>query len=110
MRGRLLTASRTALSACPSASGLCTQDTYASMPWVSASSPVAAARSAGMVDSSRGSVTEISGTSARPMIVTFTLLAVSVMMQNWETSAPVPAVDGIISSGGIGRVTGSTPA
>ena len=44
------------------------------------------------------------------MIVTFTALAVSVMMQNWETSAPVPAVDGIISSGGIGRVTRSTPA
>ncbi len=63
-----------------------------------------------MVASSRGSVTEISGTSARPMIVTFTELAVSVMMQNCDTSAPVPAVDGIISSGGMGRLTRSTPA
>ena len=53
---------------------------------------------------------EMSGTSARPMIVTFTDRAVSVMMQNWETSAPVPDVLGIISSGGIGLLTRSTPA
>jgi len=79
------------------------------MPWVRASRPVAAARSSGIVISSRASVTEMSGTRARPMIVIFTALAVSVMMQNWDTSAPVPAVVGIISSGGIGWHTRSTP-
>ncbi len=51
-----------------------------------------------------------SGTSARPMIVIFTERAVSVTMQNWDTSAPVPDVLGIISSGGIGLLTWSTPA
>ncbi len=63
-----------------------------------------------MVTSSRGSVIEMSGTSARPMIVIFTRRAVSVTMQNCETSAPVPDVLGIITSGGIGRVARSTPA
>ena len=85
-----------------SASGLCASDTNDSMPWVSASSPVAALSHSGIVVSSRGSVIEMSGTSARPMIVIFTERAVSVTMQNWETSAPVPDVLGIISSGGIG--------
>ena len=63
-----------------------------------------------MVVSSAGSMIDRSGTSARPMIVTFTERAVSVMMQNWDTSAPVPDVLGIISSGGIGLLTWSTPA
>ena len=55
-----------------SASGLCASDTNASMPWVSASRPVAALSHSGIVISSRGSVIEMSGTSARPMIVIFT--------------------------------------
>ncbi len=44
------------------------------------------------------------------MMVTFTERSVSVTMQNCETSAPVPDVLGIISSGGIGFSTRSTPA
>ena len=85
-----------------SASGLWASDTNDSMPWVSASRPVAALSHSGMVISSRGSVIEMSGTRARPMIVIFTDRSVSVTMQNCETSAPVPEVLGIISSGGIG--------
>ena len=107
---RLVQTSPTALSAWMSASGLCASDTNASMPWVSASSPVAALSHSGIVISSRGSVIEMSGTSARPMIVIFTERAVSETMQNCETSAPVPDVLGIISSGGIGLPTRSTPA
>ena len=80
------------------------------MPWVSASRPVAALSASGIVVSSRGSVSEMSGTSARPITVIFTERSVSVTMQNCETSAPVPEVLGIISIGGIGRVTWSTPA
>ena len=93
-----------------SASGLWASETNDSMPWVSASRPVAALSDSGMVHSSRGSVIEMSGTSARPMIVIFTERSVSVTMQNCDTSAPVPEVLGIISSGGIGRSTRSTPA
>ena len=55
-------------------------------------------------------MTETSGTSARPMIVIFMCRAVSVTMQNWETSAPVPDVDGIIISGGIGCAIWSMPS
>ncbi len=43
------------------------------------------------------------------MMVTFTERAVSVTMQNWLTSAPVPDVLGMIRSGGIGWVIRSTP-
>ena len=92
-----------------SASGLWASDTNDSMPWVSASRPVAAFSHSGIVISSRGSVIEMSGTRARPMMVIFTDRSVSVTMQNWETSAPVPDVLGIISSGGIGLATRSTP-
>ncbi len=53
-----------------------------------------------MVLSKHGSVSEMSGTSARPMIVTCTDFVVSVMMQTCETSAPVPAVVGIINWAG----------
>ncbi len=80
------------------------------MPCVSASRPVAALSHSGIVVSSRGSVIDVSGTSARPMMVIFTDRSVSVTMQNCETSAPVPDVVGIINSGGIGCNTWSTPA
>ena len=93
-----------------SARGLWASDTNDSMPWVSASRPVAAFSCSGMVISRRGSVIEMSGTRARPMMVIFTWRSVSLTMQNWLTSAPVPEVLGIISSGGIGWVTRSTPA
>ncbi len=43
------------------------------------------------------------------MIVTLIAAAVSVTMQNCDTSAPVPAVEGIISSGGMGLRTRSIP-
>ncbi len=94
VRTRLACTSDTACSAWPSVSGPRARDTNASMPWVSASSPVAAFSSSGIVVSSRGSITETSGTSARPMIVIFVWRRVSVTMQNCETSAPVPDVDG----------------
>jgi hypothetical protein len=109
IRGRLAKISRTAFSACPSASRLLASEVNASMPWVSASRPVAAARSGGIVASRDGSVTEMSGTRARPMIVTLIAAAVSVTMQNCDTSAPVPAVEGTISSGGMGLRTRSIP-
>jgi hypothetical protein len=80
------------------------------MPWVSASSPVAALSASGMVVSSRGSITETSGTSARPMMVILVCRSVSVTMQNWETSAPVPDVDGSMISGGIGCSMRSMPS
>ena len=91
-------------------SGPWASDTNASMPWVSASSPVAAFSHSGMVTSSRGSMTDTSGTSARPMIVILVCRSVSVTMQNCETSAPVPDVDGIMISGGIGCSIRSMPS
>ena len=91
-------------------SGPAARDTNASMPWVSASRPVAAARSSGIVVSSRGSVIEMSGTSARPISVALSRRVVSVMTANCETSAPVPAVVGHITVGGIAAVTLSTPS
>ncbi len=53
---------------------------------------------------------EISGTSVRLMMVTFVALVVSVTTQNWDTSAPVPEVDGTMTSGGMGLTTRSTPS
>ena len=63
-----------------------------------------------MVMSRRGSITEISGTSVRLMMVILVRAAVSVTMANCDTSAPVPEVDGTITVGGIGRTTLSTPS
>ena len=63
-----------------------------------------------MVVSSRGSITETSGTSARPMIVILVCRSVSVTMQNCETSAPVPDVDGSMIIGGIGCSIRSMPS
>ncbi len=80
------------------------------MPCVNASNPVAALSHSGMVVSRRGSMTVISGTRARPRMVILVLRVVSVTMQNCETSAPVPEVDGSTTSGGIGMVALSTPS
>lgn len=91
-------------------SGPCARETKASMPCVSASRPVAALSHCGIVTSSRGSMTDTSGTSARPMMVIFVWRSVSVTMQNCETSAPVPDVDGIMIRGGIGWVIRSMPS
>ena len=44
------------------------------------------------------------------MIVILVWRAVSVTMQNCETSAPVPDVDGIMISGGIGWAILSMPS
>ena len=74
------------------------------MPCVSASRPVAALSQSGIVVRRRGSMTVMSGTSARPRMVILVLRVVSVTMQNCETSAPVPDVDGTTTSGGIGSV------
>lgn len=63
-----------------------------------------------MVVSSRGSITEISGTRVRLMMVIFTCSVVSVTTQNCETSAPVPEVEGTMTVGGIGCTTRSTPS
>ena len=100
----------TARSAWWSVSWLWPSDTNASMPWVSASRPVAALSHSGIVVSSRGSMTVRSGTSARPRIVILVLRVVSVTMQNCDTSAPVPDVDGTTTSGGIGSRALSTPS
>ena len=102
--------SEIACSAWWSVSGPWASETNASMPWVSASSPVAALSASDIVVSSRGSITETSGTSARPMMVILVCRTVSVTMQNWETSAPVPDVDGIMISGGIGCSMRSMPS
>jgi hypothetical protein len=80
------------------------------MPWVSASRPVVAASQPGMVVRVSGSVMEMSGTNARPSRVTFTRRATSLMIANWERSAPVPAVVGAATSGGSGWVTLSMPS
>ena len=63
-----------------------------------------------MVVSTRGSITVMSGTSARPRMVILVPRAVSVTMQNCDTSAPVPDVVGTTTSGGMGMVALSTPA
>ncbi len=110
VRARLPLTSETACSAWWSVSGPWASDTNASMPWVSASRPVAALSHSGIVTSSRGSMTDTSGTSARPMIVILVCRSVSVTMQNWDTSAPVPDVDGIMISGGIGCSILSMPS
>jgi len=100
----------TARRAWPSVSGLWARDTKASTPCVSASSPVVALSQSGMVVRRRGSITEISGTSVRLMMVILMWAAVSVTTANCDTSAPVPEVDGTIAVGGIGRSTLSTPS
>jgi len=73
-------------------------------------SPVVALSQSGMVVSRRGSITEISGTRVRLMMVILLRAAVSVTIANCDTSAPVPEVDGAITVGGIGRTTLSTPS
>ena len=110
VRARLPLTIAIACSAWWSVSGPCASETNASMPWVSASSPVAAPSASDIVVSSRGSITETSGTSARPMMVILVCRTVSVTMQNWETSAPVPDVDGIMISGGMGCSMRSMPS
>ena len=80
------------------------------MAWLSASRPVWAVSSGGIVVSSSGSVSEISGTSARPPIVAFSPRSVSVTTQNCETSAPEPPVVGTITMGGMGLVARSMPS
>ena len=107
---RLRVTSSTACSACLSVSRLCARDTNASIACVSASSPLAALSHSGMVVKRRGSITEISGTSVRLMIVILMRAAVSVTTANWDTSAPVPEVEGTITVGGIGCTTLSTPS
>ena len=44
------------------------------------------------------------------MMVIFVCRSVSVTMQNWETSAPVPDVDGSMIIGGIGCSIRSMPS
>jgi hypothetical protein len=85
-------------------------DTHDSIAWLSASSPVCAVSSADIVVRSSGSVTEISGTSARPPIVALNRRFVSVTTQNCDTSEPVPPVVGTITIGGIGLVARSMPS
>jgi hypothetical protein len=80
------------------------------MPWDSASRAVCAESSAGIVVSRLGSVTEMSGTSARPAIVALSLRVVSVMTQNWETSEPEPPVLGTMTIGGMGLPIVSMPS
>ena len=110
VRGRWRVISATACRAWRSVSGLFARDTNDSIPCVRASSPVVALSQSGMVVSRRGSITEISGTSVRLMMVILLRAAVSVTMANCDTSAPVPEVDGTITVGGIGRTTLSTPS
>ena len=66
--------------------------------------------SCGTVPSARGSVTEMSGISARAPIVTLTRRVVSVTTQNCETSDPDPPVVGTMTAGGSGPSTRPTPA
>ena len=85
-------------------------DTHDSIAWLSASSPVCAVNSADIVVSNSGSVTEISGTSARPPIVALKRRLVSVTTQNCDTSDPEPPVVGTITIGGIGLLAWSMPS
>ena len=64
----------------------------------------------GMVTSRHGSVSEMSGTSVLPMRVAFSPRPVSVITANCETSAPVPAVVGAATRGGMGRGMRSMPS
>ena len=57
-----------------------------------------------------GSVSETSGTSARPPIVALRPREVSVTTQNCDTSAPEPPVVGTMTMGGIGLVARSIPS
>ena len=100
----------TARNAWWSVSWLWPSDTNASMPCVRASRPVAALSQSGIVVNRRGSMTVVSGTSARPRMVILVLRVVSVTMQNCDTSAPVPDVDGTTTSGGMGTCALSTPS
>ena len=72
--------------------------------------PVCAVNSGDIVVSTCGSVTEISGTSARPPIVAFRRRLASVTTQNCDTSDPEPPVVGTITIGGIGLVARSMPS
>ena len=85
-------------------SGVAARETYDSMAWVKASSPVAAASLASMVWTSSGSTMAISGTSDLEMIDIFSFRAVSTMMANWLTSEPAPEVLGAMTIGGRGRL------
>jgi hypothetical protein len=85
-------------------------ETADSIAWLRASIPVYAVSSPDIVVSSSGSVTEISGTSARPPIVTLKCRRVSVTTQNCETSDPEPPVVGTMTIGGIGLVARSMPS
>ena len=80
------------------------------MAWARASIPVAAVSFLSMVTVVSGSMSDASGTIALLMMAIFTILLVSRMIANWETSAPVPAVVGmhIIGTDGVGII--STPS
>ena len=80
------------------------------MQWVSTSIPHWAVTSGGTVASTRGSTTVTSGTRPRPMIVILVCRAGSLTMQNWDTSEPLPAVVGMATTGGNGRVARSMPS
>jgi len=56
-----------------------------------------------LVSNMSGSMMEMLGTSERLMMDILSWRATSVMMQNWETSEPLPAVVGRKIMGGSGR-------
>jgi len=101
---------RIAASACPLLRKSDASETEDSIAWLSASRPVCAVSSLDMVMSSSGSVSEMSGTSARPPIVALIRCLVSVTTQNWDTSEPEPPVVGTMTMGGIGLVARSIPS
>src|SRR5512135_1066790 len=72
------------------------------MAWVRASKPVAAVISRGMETVRRGSTRAILGMIIGLAISILTSRSVSVMMVNWVTSLPVPAVVGTAITGAPG--------
>ena len=57
-----------------------------------------------------GSMMEMLGTMVRLMMLIFTWRSTSVMMQNWEMSEPLPAVEGMKIMGGRGISTRLAPS
>ncbi|MNJ60384.1 hypothetical protein D3C77_561080 [compost metagenome] len=90
--------------------GVAAVDTYASIACVNASKPVAAVSEGGIPIINSGSLIDNAGVTCLSTIAIFTLRAVSVMIVNFVTSLPVPAVVLIAIKGTIGFSDTSTPS
>src|SRR5262245_1824659 len=92
-------------SATGSVSGFAFRETYASIPWVNASTPTCAVRGLGIENVSSQSTMATVGMSFASRIIIFTLREVSVITATFVASLPVPAVVGTATNGGPGFET-----